>query len=73
MTITPSWLTLISENKDAVFKDNEFAAEDFEKGAEIGRQVIKLSKALQSFDYNKYSTDTDETRSTWHLKLEDVK
>ena len=67
------WLNLVLENKDVVFKDNEFAAEDFEEGSEIGRQVLKLSRVLKSFDYNKYTTDSNESRSSWHLRLKDVK
>ncbi len=67
-----SWLKLVLENKDTVFEGNEFAAEDFEEGAEMAKQVLQLSRVLQSFDYNKYTTDADETRSSWHLKLDDV-
>ena len=67
-----SWLKLVLENKDTIFEGNEFAAEDFEEGAEIAKQVLQLSRVLQSFDYNKYTSDADETRSSWHLKLDDV-
>lgn len=67
------WLKLIKENKDIVFEGNEFAAEDFEEGAEIALQALKLARVLKHFDYNKFTTDADETRSIWHLRLKDVK
>ncbi|MGI9240192.1 MAG: hypothetical protein ACR2RV_05295, partial [Verrucomicrobiales bacterium] len=67
-----SWLKLALENQASIFGDDEFGAEDFEEGAEIAKQVLKLSRVLQSFDYNKYTTDADETRSSWHLRLDDV-
>lgn len=68
-----NWLDLVLENKDTVFEGNEFAAEDFEEGAEIAKQVMKLTRVLKSFEYNKHSTDSDGARSSWHLHLEDVK
>lgn len=67
------WLKLVEENKATLFEGNEFELENFEEGAEIATQVMKLTRALKSFEYNKYSTDVDEARSSWHLHLEDVK
>ena len=66
------WLKLVLENKDIVFKDNEFAAEEFEDGAAKAAKALQLARVLQSFDYNKYQTETDEARSSWHLRLKDV-
>ncbi|MFT5854682.1 MAG: hypothetical protein ACI8XO_001927 [Verrucomicrobiales bacterium] len=36
-------------------------------------QALKLARVLKHFDYNKFTTDADETRSIWHLRLKDVK
>jgi len=68
-----SWVDLVLENKDVVFEGNEFAAEDFEEGAEIGKVVMDMARVLKSFEYNKYSDDKSDARSTWHLHLKDVK
>ena len=67
------WLQMVLENKDTVFAGNEFAAEDFEEGAEIGKHALRLGTVLQSFEYNKYTDDSNGTRSSWHLHLKDVK
>lgn len=67
------WLQLVLENKDTVFDGNEFAAEDFEENSEMAKQILKLTRALKSFEYNKHATDANEARSSWHLHLEDVK
>ena len=67
------WLKLVLDNTGTVFAGNEFAAEDFEEGAEIAKHVLQLTRTLKSFHYNKYSGDSNETRSSWHLHLEDVK
>ena len=53
--------------------DQQQADHQRKEGAEIGMQVLNLANALRSFEYNKYTDDSDQTRSSWKLHLEDAK